>query len=221
VQTAYANGASGRYIRSLGVPLRLAKTGVKHVHHVAIEYDLSIYFEANGHGTVLFSDRATHAIQRAQAAAEACGDQAKLAAGNRLLATKQLVNQAIGDALSDMLLVEAILARRRWSIAQWDALYDDLPSRQTKLAVADRTIVSVTSDETRALAPESLQPELDRLASQFELGRCFVRPSGTEDVVRVYAEAATQPQADELALLVAQATWRIAGGVGEMPTSVA
>lgn len=37
VQTAYANGASGRYIRSLGVPLRLAKTGVKHVHHVAIE----------------------------------------------------------------------------------------------------------------------------------------------------------------------------------------
>ena len=49
VQTAYANGASGAYIRSLGVQTRLAKTGVKHVHHVAVGYDVSVYFEANGH----------------------------------------------------------------------------------------------------------------------------------------------------------------------------
>ena len=52
-------------------------------------------------------------------------------------------------------------------------------------------------------------------------GRCFVRPSGTEDVVRVYAEAASQEAADELALLVAQTTWKLAGGVGEMPEKVA
>ena len=39
VQTAYANGASGRYIRSLGVPVRLANTGVKYVHHVAYVVD--------------------------------------------------------------------------------------------------------------------------------------------------------------------------------------
>jgi phosphoacetylglucosamine mutase len=30
-------------------------------------------------------------------------------------------------------------------------------------------------------------------------GRCFVRPSGTEDVVRIYAEAETQELADLLA----------------------
>ena len=34
-------------------------------------------------------------------------------------------------------------------------------------------------------------------------GRSFVRPSGTEDVVRVYAEAHTQQQADDLAKQVA------------------
>jgi phosphoacetylglucosamine mutase len=49
VQTAYANGAAGAYIRSLGVTTRLAKTGVKYVHHVATQYDLAVYFEANGH----------------------------------------------------------------------------------------------------------------------------------------------------------------------------
>lgn len=44
--------------------------------------------------------------------------------------------------------------------------------------------------------------------------RAFARPSGTEDAVRVYAEAQTQAQADELATLVAQLVYDKAGGVG-------
>ena len=40
-----------------------AKTGVKHVHHAAQQFDIGIYFEANGHGTVLFSDNARRAIE--------------------------------------------------------------------------------------------------------------------------------------------------------------
>ena len=218
VQTAYANGAAGAYIRSLGVQTRIAKTGVKYVHHVAVQYDVAVYFEANGHGTLLFSDVAVAALKAAKTKAEAASDAAKAAAASRLLAARQLVNQAIGDALSDMLLAEAILTLRGWTIEDWDALYDDLPSRQTKLAVADRTAVTVTADETRTIEPAALQPELDALAAAYPNGRCFVRPSGTEDVVRVYAEADTQGHADELASKVAQVTYRIAGGVGEMPS---
>ena len=223
VQTAYANGASSQYIRSLGLETCLAKTGVKHVHGVAIEYDVSVYFEANGHGALLLSDKAVSVIKEAQEAevAAATADAAKAAAANRILAARQLVNQAIGDALSDLLLVEAILCLKGWTVETWDDLYTDLPSRQTKLAVQDRTTLTVTADETRTICPAALQPELDDLARRFDHGRCFVRPSGTEDVVRVYAEAVSQQQADELALLVAQATWRLAGGAGEMPANVA
>jgi phosphoacetylglucosamine mutase len=36
-------------------------------------------------------------------------------------------------------------------------------------------------------------------------GRCFVRPSGTEDVVRIYAEADTQEEADRLTQLTYEA----------------
>ena len=55
VQTAYANGASTRYMREvLKVEPLCTATGVKHLHHVAAEYDVGLYFEANGHGTVLF-----------------------------------------------------------------------------------------------------------------------------------------------------------------------
>ena len=30
-------------------------TGVKYLHEVAVQFDVGIYFEANGHGTVLLS----------------------------------------------------------------------------------------------------------------------------------------------------------------------
>jgi len=55
VQTAYANGASTDYItRTLGLETACTPTGVKHLHHVAKGFDVGIYFESNGHGTVLF-----------------------------------------------------------------------------------------------------------------------------------------------------------------------
>lgn len=57
VQTAYANGSSTAFLRGLNVPIYVAKTGVKYLHHKAQELDVGVYFEANGHGTVLFSQK--------------------------------------------------------------------------------------------------------------------------------------------------------------------
>lgn len=51
----------------------------------------------------------------------------------RLLAVSNLINQAVGDALSGLLLVEAILQHMGWSIQKWNNLYQDLPSRQLKV----------------------------------------------------------------------------------------
>ena len=59
VQTAYANGSSTDYVKNiLNIPVVFTCTGVKHLHHAAGEFDVGVYFEANGHGTVLFSKRA-------------------------------------------------------------------------------------------------------------------------------------------------------------------
>lgn len=57
VQTAYANGASTKYIKQvLGLEVAVTPTGVKHLHKKGEQYDVGIYFEANGHGTILFRD---------------------------------------------------------------------------------------------------------------------------------------------------------------------
>ena len=78
------------------------------------------------------------------------------------------------------------------------------------------TIIQTNNNETKkATSPPSLQPALDTAMSvmfkaqrqiEIENGndnspppRSFVRPSGTENVVRIYAEASTQNDADALA----------------------
>jgi len=32
-------------------------TGVKHLHHAAGQFDIGVYFEANGHGTVNYAQQ--------------------------------------------------------------------------------------------------------------------------------------------------------------------
>ena len=216
VQTAYANGASTAYISgTLGLPVPLAKTGVKYVHHAAAGYDVGVYFEANGHGTVLLS-----APFLARLSAMGSLPPAGEAARKRLLGASRLINQAIGDALSDAMFVEAALTLAGLDVQGWDALYTDLPSRQCKLGVASRALLTTTEDETRLLSPTRLQDAIDALVAAVPSGRAFVRPSGTEDVVRVYAEAATQATADELAWQVACAAYELAGGVGAKPVKI-
>lgn len=51
------------------VPVACVPTGVKHLHHKANDYDVGIYFEANGHGTILFQN-AIHELIRKQSAIE-------------------------------------------------------------------------------------------------------------------------------------------------------
>ena len=58
--------------------------------------------------------------------------------------------------------------------------------------VSDRRVIDTTDAERRTTSPPGLQEAIDRLVGKHPDGRCFVRPSGTEDVVRVYSEAATQ-----------------------------
>lgn len=193
VQTAYANGASTAFLRAQGVDCVFACTGVKNLHHeAAVNYDIGVYFEANGHGTILFSQKAREMIN---------SDPQRF---SKLAQVMSLINQCVGDALSDALLVEAILVEEELSMAAWDALYTEFPSRQLKVSVADRSIYKCIDADTKVAQPAGLQAKIDELVAKAgPNSRAFVRPSGTEDIVRVYAEAATREICDELANSVA------------------
>uniref|UniRef100_A0A7N8XM03 Phosphoacetylglucosamine mutase n=1 Tax=Mastacembelus armatus TaxID=205130 RepID=A0A7N8XM03_9TELE len=175
VQTAYANGSSTHYLEDImKVIVRCTKTGVKHLHHAAQQFDIGVYFEANGHGTVLFSKAAEEKIQHL--AEDPNTDDSRKRAALLLQNTINVINQ-----------------------------------------VADRRVIDTTDAERRAVSPAGLQEAIDSLVKKYRQARSFVRPSGTEDVVRVYAEAETQESADTLAHEVSLAVYRLAGGVGDEP----
>ncbi|KZW01995.1 phosphoacetylglucosamine mutase [Exidia glandulosa HHB12029] len=197
VQTAYANGSSTKYMEDR-VPVRCVPTGVKHLHHAAEHFSVGVYFEANGHGTVLFSPSCLETLRTHEPSTPAHATSLK-----HLLSLTELINQAVGDAVSDMLLVEAVLAHRSYSGEQWDSLYADLPNRLVKVSVPNRNVFKTEDAERRLVSPPGLQTKLDELVRKYEGGRTFVRPSGTEDVVRVYAEARSRGHVDELAFKVA------------------
>ncbi|GIC93907.1 phosphoacetylglucosamine mutase PCM1 [Aspergillus udagawae] len=211
VQTAYANGSSTEYIEKvLKLPSICTNTGVKHLHHAALRFDVGVYFEANGHGTITFSENALKTIKNTEPQSPA--QQRSLEC---LQALTDLINQAVGDAISDMLLVEAILAHKGWTPKEWLATYTDLPSRLVRVEVADRSIFKAYDAERKLESPPGLQAKIDSLQSRYNKGRSFARASGTEDAVRVYAEAASRSEADDLATRVANAV-RDAGSVKEI-----
>ncbi|KAF7588294.1 Phosphoacetylglucosamine Mutase [Aspergillus hancockii] len=201
IQTAYANGASTDYIEKvLKLPSVCTNTGVKHLHHAALRYDVGVYFEANGHGTITFSENALKIIKNTEP--QSPGQQRSLEC---LQGLTDLINQAVGDAISDMLLVEAILAHKGWTPKEWLSTYTDLPSRLVRVEVADRSIFKAYDAERKLESPAGLQTKIESLQSRYNKGRSFARASGTEDAVRVYAEAASRSEADDLATRVANA----------------
>ncbi|XP_020390190.1 phosphoacetylglucosamine mutase isoform X2 [Rhincodon typus] len=216
IQTAYANGSSTRYITEvMKVPVHCVNTGVKYLHHKAQEFDVGVYFEANGHGTVLFSKTAENKIR--QLAQDNNQLVERINAAKMLENTIDLINQTVGDAISDLLTIEAILSIKGFTIQQWDSIYTDLPNRQLKVKVSDRQIIVTVDAGKRVVSPAGLQQNIDALVKKYNLSRAFVRPSGTEDVVRIYAEAETQSNADTLAHEVSLVVYKLAGGVGEEP----
>lgn len=216
VQTAYANGSSTRYVEDkLGVSVACAKTGVKYVHKKAQDFDIGVYFEANGHGTVIFSKETLDKIRTAHEEAKDGSEKYRIT--KELLCMIDLINEAVGDAIADMLVCEAILYQRGWAIEDWDRTYKDLPNRQRKVTVKNRTVIRTADAERKVVSPAGLQEAIDKLVHEVKHGRCFVRPSGTEDIVRVYAEGDTQNTADALALAVSRKVFDIAGGIGESP----
>ena len=181
IQTAYANGASTKYIEQhLQLPVVCTPTGVKHLHHAACAFDIGVYFEANGHGTVLFSQDAIQTFRTKEPQSPAQKD-----ALETLAALGDLINQTVGDAISDMLTVEVILAHKGWSLRDWAMTYQDLPNRLVRVEVGNKDLFQTTDAERKLSHPAGCQDEIDQYVKKYTNARSFARASGTENACRV------------------------------------
>ena len=101
-----------------------------------------------------------------------------------------------GDGTLTALLVAAEVARTGRPLADLAGVVQRLP--QTLVTVADVDKSRTETDEEVAAAVSSAERALG------ETGRVLLRPSGTEPLVRVMVEAATQEEADAVAANLAE-----------------
>ncbi|KAH9599989.1 Alpha-D-phosphohexomutase [Trypanosoma melophagium] len=187
VQTAYANGASTDYLQQqLNLHVYSAATGVKNLHSIAHKRDIGVYFEANGHGTILFNQESI----RSKLKSGSINSQTEVV----LTYLPLLLSQVCGDAMADAFACEIALLALQMRFKEWLNLYVDRPSLQSKVIVPNPKVITNTADERHALTPFGLQESIDAAVTATSsatqsAARAFVRPSGTEPVVRVYVEA--------------------------------
>lgn len=201
MQTYYANSAAAHYLeKHYQVKPVLAATGVKFLHEKAEKFDVGIYFEANGHGTVIFGSRTKKIdvlLQHQELTLEplqAFPEQYKQAKDYFSLLQFfsnccKLANPSVGDAISDLLLIEVALDYMDMTYDSLLDLYEDYESRTSKIKVKNKSALQVTEVEDKVIKPTELQPAIDQVLAKHSGYKAFVRASGTEDVLRLHVEA--------------------------------
>jgi phosphoglucosamine mutase len=101
-----------------------------------------------------------------------------------------------GDGLLTALRLMARMATTRTSLAELASVVTVLPQVLENVRVADKEAVAA-SDDVRAAVADA-ERELG------DTGRVLLRPSGTEQLVRVMVEAATAEQAKAIAVRIAE-----------------
>ena len=109
-----------------------------------------------------------------------------------------MFNPSIGDSISSLIATESALKVLDYSIEDVYLMYKELPALNTKVSVKDKNIFKTNDNETRLVEPENVQKIIDEVVAKCKNGRAFIRPSGTEDVVRIYAEAESIEEAKEI-----------------------
>lgn len=196
VLSHYSNMGAMDYLKSKGFKVVLAQTGVKNFVKEARNYDVGIYFEPNGHGSVTFSKKFKETVE---------GIKTPTILKNLV----QMFDPCVGDALANLLVLKGTL-RSADDLRKYRENY----SRLMTVKIKDKNVIKVDQDN-RVLSP-AIQKKIDEEVMKYH-GRSFVRPSGTEDLVRVFAESPVQLDCDKLALKVAQIVYDNCEGVGPHP----
>jgi phosphoacetylglucosamine mutase len=177
VHTGYANGGFLQEIDNIKnmtkpnitITRVCQPTGVKHLIRVSEDFDISIYFEPNGHGSVVVNNQ------------EICTVYPKIRA------LKELFNDCIGDAVMNIIGIKYIIDQQNMQIQTLKNLFVKRDSKTVKIHVADKNKYVTSFCQTKLLQPIEVADSLDRIVEKSGC-RIFVRPSGTEDVLRLYVE---------------------------------
>lgn len=170
VSTPYCNGATIDFLKEHNIDVKLTPTGIKNLHHEAQKYPVAVYFENNGHGTAHWP-------------------------GNIVLKNGQILakNELIGDGIYNIFTTFQILEELEMTMNDWVNMYKKKNTYQYKIPISSVPDLQIKGVQCDIVEPEWLKEYVERKSRKHN-ARIFMRPSGTEPIIRVYMEADNIPK---------------------------
>ena len=229
-QTVLANLGSKGFFDRMGIQVQETAVGDKYVRAAALdwaqEHGVAIYYEAAGHGSIVFNDNFLTTLNDypAQSPEQSL---AKLILTNIVA----LQNEAGGDGIMNLLLFKALMELENLNFDQLNSdsfLYRELPKTELELKVDHKeNVTSVDNLGKELTGPQDivdyvanvqsdLKAELDARLARGELTeadlpvrefRVIVRYSGTSPKVRVQVDGPVADMAQKAAYQIMQAIY--------------
>jgi phosphoacetylglucosamine mutase len=194
IHTPYSNGGFMQYVDEtianirnqtdkITIHRRSVPIGVKNLIREAESYDIAIYFESNGHGSIIVKNH--YNIPE-------------------LKALKDLFNQVIGDGIMNMIGIHYILDRLDLSPSDFYSIFGNRRSIMEKIRVPSEIRNMFSMDGIYLIEPRELVSKFKEIENRYENSRIYVRPSGTEPILRAYIEGSAEQDLNKIKLEVVQ-----------------
>ncbi|MCB1194848.1 hypothetical protein KDK77_01565 [bacterium] len=204
-QTVLANTGSKILYDRLGIEPTKTAVGDKYVRDAADqwvkEHGVAVYYEAAGHGSILFSDAFISAVKAAE----------ESPAKNILSAIVAMQNLAGGDGIRNLVLFLALMEREGLDFNQLNDpafLYNENPKVELELKVAYKDNVTTEQNGALLTGPQDVIDALtewkNRLGDDYTF---IIRKSGTSPKVRVQVEGPDAGRVEEAAYSLMQAIY--------------
>ena len=189
ITSKYSNGAFISYCENnlKNYKLSVTKTGINNIQKESKKFDISICYEYNGLGTIYISQDLSTKFGKLSSLIETSKDSQIIELFQLFIA---LFNSITSDGVSNLLVIESIMKSMNLSIKDVYDFYNEIPYKIVDIKMKYNKFIT-NEDDSKIIEPKNMQIIIDELSNKYANSKIYVRPTGTEDYLRVYVESET------------------------------
>ena len=189
ITSKYSNGAFISFCENnlKNYKLSVTKTGINNIQKESKKFDISICYEYNGLGTIYISQDLSTKFGKLSSLIETSKDSQIIELFQLFIA---LFNSITSDGVSNLLVIESIMKSMNLSIKDVYDFYNEIPYKIVDIKMKYSKFIT-NEDDSKIIEPKNMQIIIDELSNKYANSKIYVRPTGTEDCLRVYVESET------------------------------
>ena len=196
ITSKYSNGAFISFCENnlKNYKLSVTKTGINNIQKESKKFDISICYEYNGLGTIYISQDLSTKFGKLSSLIETSKDSQIIELFQLFIA---LFNSITSDGVSNLIVIESIMKSMNLSIKDVYDFYNEIPYKIVDIKMKYSKFIT-NEDDSKIIEPKNMQIIIDELSNKYANSKIYVRPTGTEDYLRVYVESETDDNCEKI-----------------------